>query len=109
MNSTPKTPSLHRHKPKLFKRLVSVCCQNRLACRVAARCLLGLVFGAISAFSPVAAMPEGTQVQGVVRDASGAVVPGADVKLMAGSYSAVTVTDPSGAFSFNGIPAPSGT
>jgi outer membrane receptor protein involved in Fe transport len=48
-------------------------------------------------------------VQGVVRDASGASVPAATVKLTAGSYSARTSTDTLGAFAFDAVPATSGT
>ena len=55
------------------------------------------------------ALAQGTRVEGVVRDASGASVPGARVKLTAGSYSAETTTDTSGAFAFDGVAASSGT
>jgi outer membrane receptor protein involved in Fe transport len=54
------------------------------------------------------ALAQGTRVEGVVRDASGASVPGARVKLSAGSYAAVTTTDRSGAFAFDGVPASAG-
>ena len=50
-------------------------------------------------------LAQGMRVEGVVRDASGASVPGAQVKLKAGSYSAQTTTDNSGAFAFDGVPA----
>ena len=48
-------------------------------------------------------------MQGVVRDASGASVPAASVKLSAGTYSAKTSTDTLGAFAFDAVPASSGT
>ena len=54
------------------------------------------------------ALAQGMRVEGVVRDASGASVPGAQVKLSAGSYSAQTTTDNSGAFAFDGVPASAG-
>lgn len=73
-----------------------------------ARWPLGLIFfTALFAFVP-SLSAQGTKVEGVVRDASGAVVPGADVKLTAGSYSTATITDPSGSFTFEGVPAASG-
>lgn len=55
------------------------------------------------------ALAQGMRVEGVVRDASGASVPGALVKLSAGSFSAEATTDNSGAFAFDGVPANSGT
>jgi len=55
------------------------------------------------------ALAQGTRVEGVVRDASGASVPGAQVKLTAGSYSAQTTTDNGGSFAFDGVSASSGT
>src|SRR3984957_17379449 len=55
------------------------------------------------------AMAQGMRVEGVVRDASGASVPGAQVKLSAGSYSVQTTTDNSGAFAFDGVGASAGT
>ena len=54
-------------------------------------------------------LAQGMRVEGVVRDASGASVPGAQVKLSAGSYSAQTITDNSGAFAFDGVGASAGT
>jgi outer membrane receptor protein involved in Fe transport len=75
----------------------------------AVRCLLGVTwFVALVAFVPVVEAQE-TKVQGVVRDTSGAVVPGADIKLTEGTYSAATTTDPSGSFSFAPVPGTSGT
>jgi hypothetical protein len=44
-----------------------------------------------------------------VRDSSGASVPAAEVRITAGSYSAATSTDASGAFGFDGVPATTGT
>jgi len=54
-------------------------------------------------------MAEGTRVEGVVRDASGASVPGAKVELTAGTYSATAFTDTSGGFAFEAVPVTSGT
>jgi outer membrane receptor protein involved in Fe transport len=76
---------------------------------LAARWVLSLLLAIFTAASGAIAAPEGTRVQGVVRDPSGAVVPGAGVKLTAGSYTAATTTDPSGSFSFDGVPGTSGT
>jgi outer membrane receptor protein involved in Fe transport len=55
------------------------------------------------------AVAQGMRIEGVVRDASGASVPGAQVKLRAGSYSAQSATDRSGAFAFEQVPASAGT
>ena len=55
------------------------------------------------------AQAQGTTVDGVVQDSTGAAVPAAQVELKAKSYSTQTVTDASGAFSFKGIPETSGT
>jgi outer membrane receptor protein involved in Fe transport len=54
------------------------------------------------------ARAQGASVEGVVQDSSGAAVPGAQVELKTKSYSAETVTDTSGTFSFSGIPDTSG-
>ena len=54
-------------------------------------------------------LAQGMRVEGVVRDTSAAAVPGAQVQLSAGSFSANTTTDNSGAFSFDGVAANSGT
>ncbi len=51
----------------------------------------------------------GGRVEGVVRDSSGAVVPGARVEVHAGSFSASTVSDSGGAFAFENIPGAAGT
>lgn len=69
--------------------------------------MVALVLLAVAVVSTVRA--EGTRVEGVIRDASGASVPAADVKLTAGSYAAEASTDASGAFAFDGVPASSGT
>ncbi len=55
------------------------------------------------------ARAQGTSLAGVVQDSSGAAIPGAQVELRAKSYSAQTVTDGSGTFSFDRIPENSGT
>ena len=54
------------------------------------------------------ALAQGIRVEGVVRDGSGASVPGARVLLRAGSYSAGTATDSAGAFAFDGVTASTG-
>jgi len=72
------------------------------------RAYFALLFLLCLGFSPVV-LAQGTHVEGVVRDASGASVPGAQVKLTAGSYSAQTTTDNSGNFAFDGVSATSGT
>jgi outer membrane receptor protein involved in Fe transport len=55
------------------------------------------------------ALAQAMRVQGVVRDSTGASVPGARVTLTAGSYSANTTTDTAGGFAFDGVMAGSGT
>jgi outer membrane cobalamin receptor len=49
------------------------------------------------------------QVEGIVRDPSGAVVAGASVLMRSGSYSASTTTDASGRFVFPNAPSTAGT
>lgn len=49
------------------------------------------------------------RVEGTVRDSSGAVVSGATVTLESGEYRAQTKTDSQGQFSFQAVPATSGT
>ena len=51
----------------------------------------------------------GGRVEGVVRDSSGALVPGAQVEVRAAAFSASTVTDGGGAFAFENVPAAAGT
>jgi len=51
----------------------------------------------------------GGRVEGVVRDSSGALVPGAQVEVRAAAFSASTVTDGGGAFAFENVPAADGT
>jgi outer membrane receptor protein involved in Fe transport len=67
-----------------------------------------LIFAAAMAWGH-GAQAQGMRVQGVVRDRSGASVPDAQVKISGNSYSAEATTDTSGAFSFDGVTAPSGT
>ena len=55
------------------------------------------------------AQAQGNRVEGVVRDATGASVPHAQVDLRAQSYSATTSTGPSGTFVFENVPEASGT
>jgi outer membrane receptor protein involved in Fe transport len=52
---------------------------------------------------------QASHVEGIVRDSSGASVPGARVELSAKSYSASATTDSSGAFVFENVPESSGT
>jgi len=52
---------------------------------------------------------QGTRVEGVVRDSSGASVPNAQVELRAKSYSATVSTDTAGAFEFENVTETSGT
>ena len=54
-------------------------------------------------------MVQATHVEGIVRDSSGAAIPNAEVSLRAKSFSAKTRSDSGGAFSFNNVPADSGT
>lgn len=67
-------------------------------------CCTCLAIGA----APIA-KAQGLRVEGVVRDATGASVPNAQVELRAKSYSATTSTDRSGAFTFENVPETSGT
>ena len=55
------------------------------------------------------ARAQSSSLEGVVQDSTGAAIPGAKVELQAKSYSAQTVTDESGMFSFARIPENSGT
>jgi outer membrane receptor protein involved in Fe transport len=48
------------------------------------------------------------RVEGVVRDSSGAVVPGAQVEVHAGAFTASRVSDSGGEFAFENVPGPSG-
>ena len=56
-----------------------------------------------------AAGAQSASLQGVVRDSSGAVIAGAQVTLRAGAFSASTTTDAQGRFSFDSVPASSGS
>jgi len=103
------TPPWHCRKFNFFNEFLSAFKRDRSLYAVAARCLPVVLLGVASLLPARAGMPDDTRIQGVVRDATGAVVPGADVGLTAGSYSAATATDPSGSFSFDGVPATSGT
>jgi outer membrane receptor protein involved in Fe transport len=74
---------------------------------LAMRCF---AFCAVLAFAcPQFARAQGTSLEGVVQDSTGAAVPGAQIELRAKSYSAQTVTDTSGKFTFDRIPENSGT
>jgi outer membrane receptor protein involved in Fe transport len=63
-----------------------------------------LVFVAVPA-----ARAQTSRMEGVVRDKSGASVPGAKIQLITKSYSSNATTDSSGAFSFENVPDSSGT
>jgi outer membrane receptor protein involved in Fe transport len=52
---------------------------------------------------------QNVRVEGVVRDSSGASVPGAQVELHAKSFAASTITDAAGAFAFQNVQESSGT
>ena len=80
---------------------------NRAICKSASLSLLLLVIGAI--FAPLPASSQGVRVEGSVHDAGGASVPSAQVKLIAGTYSEVVLTDISGGFAFDNVPATTGT
>jgi outer membrane receptor protein involved in Fe transport len=74
-----------------------------LALRCLAVCALLALAGA------QLAKAQGANLEGVVQDSSGAVVPGAQVELRTASYSARTVTNASGTFSFDQVRGDSGT
>ncbi len=67
--------------------------------------ILALLFSALA--FPVSAQT--TQVEGVVRDASGAVIANATVNLRSDPYRATTETDHVGRFSFPHVPGTAGT
>jgi outer membrane receptor protein involved in Fe transport len=58
---------------------------------------------------PATASAQGTRILGVVRDASGASIAGAEVELHAAAYSAKTTTSGDGTFRFENVAASSGT
>ena len=100
-------------KSKQLQGLAAVCSEITAAAvriaraAVSLRCLAGCAL--LVSFCAQMAQAQGTSLQGVVNDSSGAAVPGAQVDLKTKSYSAQTLTDGSGAFSFEGIPDTSGT
>ena len=57
----------------------------------------------------ISAAAQNIRVEGSVSDATGALIEGAQVTLLAGSYSAKTVTTASGVFTFMNVPTFSGT
>ena len=63
----------------------------------------------LAACFALGAQAQGVRVEGVVRDTSGAVVPGAQIDLRADSYASALSSDSTGAFSFDHIPGRSGT
>jgi len=75
----------------------------------AMRCFVVCAVLALTLSCAQLARAQGASLEGVVQDASGAAVPGAQVALRTKSYSAQTVTDGSGMFSFDHIPDTSGT
>ncbi len=78
-----------------------------------ARAVVAMRCFALCAILALACAPfaraQSSSLEGVVQDSTGAAVPGAQVELRAKSYSAQTVTDGSGMFSFDRIPESSGT
>lgn len=74
---------------------------------LAAALLLFSVFAVLG--MPASAFSQEVRVQGVVHDASGAVVSGAEVELHSGTYSQKTTTSATGAFAFDNVPGTSGT
>ena len=77
---------------------------------------LGVFAGGLFALILLAGVSAGAQypgvagrVEGLVRDSSGAVVVGAQVEVHAGPFSAVVLTDRSGAFAFENVAGASGT
>ena len=55
------------------------------------------------------AVAQTIRIEGVVRDRSGAVIPGALVELESGDYRATNTSDPQGQFIFASVPGTSGT
>jgi len=66
-----------------------------------------LVFFALAI--PASAFSQGIRVEGVVRDASGAAVAGAQVEVRSSAYSKAATTSADGAFAFEDVPGTSGT
>lgn len=58
---------------------------------------------------PASAFSQGLRVEGVVRDASGSAVAGAQVEVHSSAYSRTTTTSEEGAFAFENVPGASGT
>jgi outer membrane receptor protein involved in Fe transport len=52
---------------------------------------------------------QGVRVDGIVRDASGAAIPGVEVELRSRTFTSLRVTDSAGVFVFDGLPAKEGT
>jgi outer membrane receptor protein involved in Fe transport len=73
----------------------------------AGKCFALLMLLAVAG-APVA-KAQGARVEGVVRDATGAVVPGAQVELRTKSYSIQETTDASGAYAFENVQGTTGT
>jgi len=104
MNSAQSRPLPACVNSKQLRRTPAVRSRRFLACVPAVQCVVAAILLAASV-----ARADGTRVEGVVRDASGASVPAATIQLTANSYAARTTTDTSGAFAFDGVPAPSGS
>jgi outer membrane receptor protein involved in Fe transport len=73
----------------------------------ALRCVLLMI--ALGAAFPLGALAQGSRIDGVVRDSSGAAVPNAKVELHAVSYEQNSITGADGRFAFDAIPAATGT
>src|ERR1700678_2460557 len=73
------------------------------------RALLYILASALIFLFAPSTQAQTRRVDGMVRDGSGAVVPGAKIQLSSKSYSASVITDSSGGFIFENVPDSSGT
>jgi outer membrane receptor protein involved in Fe transport len=73
------------------------------------RSLLATVLCSVFFLLVPGAQAQNSRVEGIVRDGSGASVPGAKVQLVTKSYSANVTTDSAGLFVFENVPDPTGT
>jgi outer membrane receptor protein involved in Fe transport len=90
----------------LFERLTGG--RNAQACVACAMCFIALILltAPVRGAQTVGAS---ARLEGVVRDSSGAVVPGAQVEVQAVGFSASAVSDSGGAFAFENVPGGAGT
>ena len=68
-----------------------------------------VAFAAFATVGASLALAQGTSVEGVVHDTTGAAVAGAQVEVHAKSYTAQTSTDTSGSFAIENVPETTGT